>query len=109
MAEEKDADELAQEEAEGHELPPLPPIPLQLLTSDNQARPTQREPGAWCRDNGVTPPPGSFESQNAAAPAAPKAAEPQPTTGGAGPHTGEHQPVDGHTVDEPPYQAERAV
>ena len=27
MAEEKDADELAQEEAEGHELPPLPPDP----------------------------------------------------------------------------------
>jgi phospholipid/cholesterol/gamma-HCH transport system ATP-binding protein len=93
MAEEKDADELAQEEAEGHELPPLPPIPLQLLTSDNKARPTQREPGAWCRDNGVTPPPGSFESQNAAAPAAAPAetAEPQP-------------------VDEPtPYAAERAV
>ena len=36
MAEEKDADELAQEEAEGHELPPLPPIPLQLLTSDER-------------------------------------------------------------------------
>ena len=41
MAEEKDADELAQEEAEGHELPPLPPIPLQLLTSDGtRPRPT---------------------------------------------------------------------
>jgi phospholipid/cholesterol/gamma-HCH transport system ATP-binding protein len=83
MAEEKDADELAQEEAEGHELPPLPPIPLQLLTSDNKSRPTQREPGAWCRDNGVTPPPGSFESPHAAAPAA----------GTTGPSTGEREPV----------------
>src|SRR3954451_16188827 len=62
MSEEKDADELAPGEAEGGggapDPPPLPPIPLQLLTSDNEARPTQREPGAWCRDNGVTPPPG---------------------------------------------------
>ena len=24
-------------------------------------RRSQREPGAWCRENGVTPPPGSFE------------------------------------------------
>ena len=48
MAEEKDADELAQEEAEGHELPPLPPIPLQLATSDGTpARPSaSRAPGA---------------------------------------------------------------
>jgi phospholipid/cholesterol/gamma-HCH transport system ATP-binding protein len=66
MAEEKDADELAQEEKEGYGLPPLPPIPLQLETSDNTKRPSQREPGAWCRDNNVTPPPGSFESTNAA-------------------------------------------
>jgi phospholipid/cholesterol/gamma-HCH transport system ATP-binding protein len=114
MAEEKDADELAQEEAEGHELPPLPPIPLQLLTSDNEARPTQREPGAWCRDNGVTPPPGSFESQNAATPARTKEVPPRPTPNGAGPHTGEQQPVDGQPVDgqpvdESPYPAERAV
>ena len=34
-----------QEEAEGYELPPLPPIPLQLLTSEGKSRPTQREPG----------------------------------------------------------------
>ncbi|MDQ1625347.1 MAG: phospholipid/cholesterol/gamma-HCH transport system ATP-binding protein [Actinomycetota bacterium] len=66
MAEEKDADELAQEEAAGYEMPPLPPIPLQLLTSDGKSRPTQREPGAWCKDNDVTPPPGSFESQGTA-------------------------------------------
>ena len=66
MAEEKDADELAQEEAEGYEMPPLPPIPLQLLTSEGKPRPTQREPGAWCRENNVTPPPGSFESTGTA-------------------------------------------
>jgi phospholipid/cholesterol/gamma-HCH transport system ATP-binding protein len=66
MAEEKDADELAQEEAEGHELPPLPPIPWQLTPTDGTVRSTAREPGAWCRDNGVTPPPGSFESASTA-------------------------------------------
>ncbi len=71
MAEEKDADELAQEQAEGHELPPLPPIPVQLFTSDGTTRPTQREPGIWCRENNVTPPPGSFQEQGA--PAAPPA------------------------------------
>ncbi len=66
MSEEKDADELAAEE--GQELPPLPPIPLQLEPSDGNPRPTQREPGAWCRDNGVTPPPGSFEPTMVMAP-----------------------------------------
>src|SRR5512134_1290835 len=66
MAEEKDADELAQEQASGHELPPLPPIPLQLTPTDGSRRATAREPGAWCREHGVTPPPGSFESQTAA-------------------------------------------
>ncbi|MGZ4589428.1 MAG: ABC transporter ATP-binding protein [Actinomycetes bacterium] len=76
MAEEKDADELAQEEKEGHGLPPLPPIPLQLETSDGTKRPTQREAGAWCRDNNMTPPPGSFQSQNAASAASPSAASP---------------------------------
>jgi phospholipid/cholesterol/gamma-HCH transport system ATP-binding protein len=70
MAEEKDADELAQEQAEGHELPPLPPIPWQLTPTDGTVRSTAREPGAWCRDNGVTPPPGSFESRSTAAPRA---------------------------------------
>ena len=60
MSEEKDADELAQEEAAGSELPPLPPIPLQLEPSDGNPRATQRVPGEWCRANGVTPPPGSF-------------------------------------------------
>ena len=84
MAEEKDADELAQEEAEGHELPPLPPIPLQLLTSEDKARPTQREPGEWCRENGVTPPPGSFQSHSAAAPE-PAAQDEPGRRAGAGP------------------------
>jgi phospholipid/cholesterol/gamma-HCH transport system ATP-binding protein len=66
MSEEKDADDLAAEA--GQELPPLPPIPLQLEPSDGQPRSTQREPGAWCRENGVTPPPGSFEPQMVMAP-----------------------------------------
>ncbi len=66
MSEEKDADELAAEE--GQELPPLPPIPLQLEPSDGRPRATQREPGDWCRENGVTPPPGSFEPQMVMAP-----------------------------------------
>ena len=60
MAEEKDADELAAEAASGEELPPLPPIPLQLTPSNGLPRRTQRPPGEWCRLNGVTPPPGSF-------------------------------------------------
>jgi phospholipid/cholesterol/gamma-HCH transport system ATP-binding protein len=59
MSEEKDADELASEE--GQELPPLPPIPFQQEPSNGIPRRSQREPGAWCRENGVTPPPGSFE------------------------------------------------
>ncbi|MGN6089976.1 MAG: ABC transporter ATP-binding protein [Actinomycetes bacterium] len=61
MAEEKDADELAAEQAALGELPPLPPIPMQLTPSDGSTRGTQREPGAWCREHGVTPPPGSFQ------------------------------------------------
>ena len=59
MSEEKDADELASEE--GQELPPLPPIPFQQEPSNGVPRRSQREPGAWLRENGVTPPPGSFE------------------------------------------------
>jgi phospholipid/cholesterol/gamma-HCH transport system ATP-binding protein len=58
MSEEKDADELA---AESHvDMPPLPPIPPQLLPSDGRPRRTQQPAGEWCRRNGVTPPPGSF-------------------------------------------------
>jgi phospholipid/cholesterol/gamma-HCH transport system ATP-binding protein len=63
MSEEKDADELAAEA--GQELPPLPPIPLQLDPSNGTPRRSQRPAGEWCRENGVTPPPGSFESSNA--------------------------------------------
>src|SRR6187402_2517682 len=59
MSEEKDADELEAEKDQ--EMPPLPPIPLQLEPSNGIARRSQREPGAWCRENGVTPPPGSFD------------------------------------------------
>jgi phospholipid/cholesterol/gamma-HCH transport system ATP-binding protein len=59
MSEEKDADELAAESEE--DMPPLPPIPMQLTPSNGMSRRGQREPGAWCKENGVTPPPGSFE------------------------------------------------
>jgi phospholipid/cholesterol/gamma-HCH transport system ATP-binding protein len=60
MTEEKDADSLAAEAATGVRLPPLPPIPLQLRPSDLQGRRSERVPGEWCRENGVTPPEGSF-------------------------------------------------
>jgi phospholipid/cholesterol/gamma-HCH transport system ATP-binding protein len=65
MSEEKDADELAAEAESGKELPPLPPIPLQMEPSNGIPRRSQRPPGEWCRQNGVTPPPGSFQSSNA--------------------------------------------
>src|SRR6266540_1042347 len=60
MSEEKDADELEAEKDQ--ELPPLPPIPLQLEPSNGIPRRSQRPPGEWCRENGVTPPPASFLS-----------------------------------------------
>ena len=66
MSEEKDAEELAAES--GQELPPLPPIPVQLATSDGALRRHQREPGAWCREHAVTPPPGSFEQASSPVP-----------------------------------------
>jgi phospholipid/cholesterol/gamma-HCH transport system ATP-binding protein len=59
MSEEKDADELESEK--DIEMPPLPSIPLQLEPSNGIARRSQREPGAWCKENGITPPPGSFQ------------------------------------------------
>jgi phospholipid/cholesterol/gamma-HCH transport system ATP-binding protein len=59
MAEEKDAAELDAEKDE-EEGPPLPPIPPQILPSSGLKRPTQPEPGAWLRENKVTPPGGSF-------------------------------------------------
>jgi phospholipid/cholesterol/gamma-HCH transport system ATP-binding protein len=58
MSEEKDADERAAER--DVELPDLPPIPLQTLPSDGVPRSSQRQPGMWCRQNGVVAPPGSF-------------------------------------------------
>jgi len=63
MSEEKDADELALEK--DLDMPPLPPIPLQLEPSSGIPRRHQAVPGEWCRVNGVTPPPGSFQSTNA--------------------------------------------
>ncbi len=59
MSEEKDADELEQEK--GEEMPPLPPIPMQIQPSNGVPRRSQREPGAWCKENDISPPPGSFE------------------------------------------------
>jgi phospholipid/cholesterol/gamma-HCH transport system ATP-binding protein len=59
MSEEKDADELEAER--GMEMPPLPPIPLQLEPSNGIPRRSQRPAGEWCREHGVTPPPGSFQ------------------------------------------------
>ncbi|MDP3714419.1 MAG: ABC transporter ATP-binding protein, partial [Mycobacteriales bacterium] len=75
MAEEKDAGELAAEAESGSELPSLPPIPIQLPTSDGRIRSSQREPGSWLRDHAVTPPPGSFVGVEVDLPAA-KAGEP---------------------------------
>ena len=66
MSEEKDADELAAES--GLEMPPLPPVARQLEPSDGRPRRAQREPGAWCRENGITPPPGSFDENMSMAP-----------------------------------------
>jgi phospholipid/cholesterol/gamma-HCH transport system ATP-binding protein len=60
MAEEKDAAELAAEAETGKELPPLPPIPPQLGTSDGRPRASMRPAGQWLREHGVTPPPGSY-------------------------------------------------
>ncbi|MGH3383418.1 MAG: ABC transporter ATP-binding protein, partial [Nocardioidaceae bacterium] len=68
MSEEKDADELEAER--GQDLPPLPPIPMQLATSDGSARPTQRRAGEWCQEHGVAPPPGSFAPDMVMAPGA---------------------------------------
>ncbi|MEV4139036.1 ABC transporter ATP-binding protein [Dactylosporangium sp. NPDC049742] len=63
MSEEKDADELRAEADAGVELPPLPAIPLQLQPSNGLPRRAERRPGQWCRDNRVTPPPGSFGTE----------------------------------------------
>src|SRR6476469_1066507 len=87
MAEEKDAAELEAEREEGEEIPPLPPIPPQIGPSNGEPRRTQRPAGQWLKENGVTPPPGSFTGEagygEAAAPTAPPATT-QPTTGRPG-------------------------
>jgi phospholipid/cholesterol/gamma-HCH transport system ATP-binding protein len=64
MAEEKDAGELAAEAESGEEQAKLPPIPMQLPTSDGRLRNTQRPPGSWLREHGVVPPPGSFDGMD---------------------------------------------
>jgi phospholipid/cholesterol/gamma-HCH transport system ATP-binding protein len=69
MSEEKDADELAAESSVN--MPPLPPIPPQLLPSDGRPRRTQPAAGDWCRRNGVTPPAGSFADNMVMTPGAP--------------------------------------
>ena len=65
MSEEKDADELEAEK--GEDLPPLPAIPLQIEPTSGERRRGAREPGEWCRENNVEPPPGSFQSATATA------------------------------------------
>ncbi|MEH3032755.1 MAG: ABC transporter ATP-binding protein [Aeromicrobium erythreum] len=68
MSEEKDADELAAEA--NMEMPPLPPIPAQLEPSDGRPRRAQRPAGQWLRENGITPPEGSFDKNMSLAPGA---------------------------------------
>jgi phospholipid/cholesterol/gamma-HCH transport system ATP-binding protein len=63
MAEEKDAAEREAESAAGAELPPLPPIQVQLRPSNGQARRAERVPGQWCAANGVSAPAGSFREE----------------------------------------------
>ncbi len=62
MSEEKDADELEAEK--GLEMPPLPPIPLQLDPSNGIARRSQREPGEWCRDERRDPAAGLVPAEH---------------------------------------------
>jgi phospholipid/cholesterol/gamma-HCH transport system ATP-binding protein len=81
MAEEKDAAELEAEKDQG-ELPPLPPIPPQIEPSNGQKRRTQREAGAWLRENNVEPPPGSFQGEGSYANSASVTAPPATTEGG---------------------------
>lgn len=58
MSEEKDATQLQAEK--NMKMPPLPPIALQLKPSNGLPRKAHRPEGEWCREHGVTPPPGSF-------------------------------------------------
>jgi phospholipid/cholesterol/gamma-HCH transport system ATP-binding protein len=63
MSEEKDATDLEAEK--DLDLPPLPPIALQLEPSNGIPRRSQRPPGEWCRLHGITPPSGSFTPEAA--------------------------------------------
>ena len=56
----------------GQELPPLPPIALQLEPSDGSLRRTARPAGEWCRANGVTPPPARSRPATPASPSQPR-------------------------------------
>ncbi|MQA84399.1 MAG: ATP-binding cassette domain-containing protein [Streptosporangiales bacterium] len=61
MSEEKDVSELeAEAEAQGADNGHLLPIPPQLMPSGGAPRPTMHPPGAWLREHGLAPPPGSF-------------------------------------------------
>jgi phospholipid/cholesterol/gamma-HCH transport system ATP-binding protein len=60
MAEEKDAAERDAEAAAAVDLPPLPPIPVQLQPSNGARRRAERPAGQWCAEHGVVPPAGSF-------------------------------------------------
>jgi len=80
MAEEKDAAELEAEKDQG-ELPPLPPIPPQIEPSNGEKRRTQREAGAWLKENNVEPPPGSFVGEGSYANSAAVSAPPASTEG----------------------------
>ncbi|GGT03087.1 hypothetical protein GCM10010156_71290 [Planobispora rosea] len=60
MSEEKDVSELEAEAQLGHDPGVLPPIPPQLMPSENRIRRTQRPPGEWLAANGVIPPVNSF-------------------------------------------------
>jgi phospholipid/cholesterol/gamma-HCH transport system ATP-binding protein len=60
MSEEKDVSELEAELNAGHDPGYLPPIPPQLMPSSGRVRRTQRPPGAWLAEHGVTAPQGSF-------------------------------------------------
>ena len=62
MSEEKDADELEAEK--GLEMPPLPPIPLQLEPSNGIARRSQREPGAGAATTTSRRPPARSSRQH---------------------------------------------
>jgi phospholipid/cholesterol/gamma-HCH transport system ATP-binding protein len=60
MSEEKDISEVEAEMALGQDPGTLPPIPPQLMPSDDRVRYNQHAPGAWLAQHGIVPPAGSF-------------------------------------------------